>query len=164
MWRCLLFMNKIRQKKIIPEIICLISGIALSIVGLYYFHMQYLCYEYTVLQFILAVVVCLGGALLSIPLSRNAGKKKTIINAVITAFTLWVALVGLMLLINGIIGNGELNQEALIIPVSLSFIIATVLVFLCVFVLHLASFFTNLCSYFIFVMCLYMFSVCLQSG
>ncbi len=121
------------MKKIISEIICLISGIALSIVGLYYFHMQYLCYEYTPLQFILAVVVCLGGALLSIPLSRNAGKKKIVMNAVITALVLAVVLVGLMLLINSIIGNGELNQIALIIPVYLSFIITTVLVFLCIF-------------------------------
>ncbi len=121
------------MKKIISEIICLISGIALSIVGLYYFHMQYLCYEYTPLQFILAVVVCLGGALLSIPLSRNAGKKKTVMNAVITALVLAVVLVGLMLLINSIIGNGKLNQIALIIPVYLSFIITTVLVFLCIF-------------------------------
>ncbi len=126
-------MKKVYQKKIISEIICLISGIALSIVGLYYFHMQYLCYEYTPLQFILAVVVCLGGALLSIPLSRNTGKKKIVMNAVITALIYAVVLVGLMFLINGIIGNGELNLLALIIPVYLSFIITTILVFLCIF-------------------------------
>ncbi len=54
-------------------------------------------------------------------------------NAVITALVLAVVLVGLMLLINGIIGNGELNQIALIIPVYLSFIITAVLVFLCIF-------------------------------
>ena len=125
-------MKKTLQKKIIPEIICLVSGVALSIVGLYYFHMQYLCYEYTALQFILAVVVCLGGALLSVPLSRNAGKKKKVMNAVITAFTLAVVLVGVMLLINGIMGNGELNQIALIVPVYLSFVITTVLVLLCI--------------------------------
>ena len=77
------FMNKTFKKKIISEIICLVSGLALSIVGLYYFHMQYLCYEYTALQFILAVVVCLGGALLSIPLSRSTGKNKRVKNAVI---------------------------------------------------------------------------------
>ncbi len=126
-------MKKICQKKIISDIICFISGIALSIVGLYYFHMQYLCYEYTVLQFILAVVVCLGGALLSLPLSKNADKKKTVRNSVLTALVFAVVLVGLMLLINGIVGNGELNQIGLIIPVYLSFIITTVLVFLCVF-------------------------------
>ncbi len=126
-------MKKICQKKIISDIICLISGIALSIVGLYFFHMQYLCYEYTVLQFVLAVVVCLGGALLSLPLSKNAGKKKTVMNAVITSLVFAVVLVGLMFLINGIIGNGELNLLALIIPVYLSFIITTVLVFLCFF-------------------------------
>ncbi len=126
-------MKKAFQNKIVSELVALVSGIVLSIVGLYYFHMQYLCYEYTVLQFILAVVVCLGGALLILPLSRNAGKKKTIMNAVITAFTLAVVLIGLMLLINGIIGNGELNLIALIIPVYLSFIITTVLAFLGVF-------------------------------
>lgn len=115
------------------RIICLIFGVALSIVGLYYFHMQYLCYEYTPLLFILAVVVSLGGALLSLPLSKNAGKKKAVKNAVITALVFAFALVGLMLLINGIIGNGELNQTALIIPVYLTFIITTILVFLCIF-------------------------------
>ncbi|MBR4051239.1 MAG: right-handed parallel beta-helix repeat-containing protein [Clostridia bacterium] len=126
-------MKKSRQKKIISEIICLFIGIIFSIVGLYYFHMQYLCYEYTPLQFILAVVVCFGGALLSIPLSRNAGKKKTVINAVITALVFAIVLIGLMLLTNAVIGNGELNQIALIIPVYLSFIMITVLAFLCVF-------------------------------
>jgi uncharacterized membrane protein YadS len=85
--------------------------------------MQYLCYEYTPLQFILAFAVCLGGALLSLPLSKNTEKKKTVKNAVITALFFAVILVGLMLLINGIIGNGELNTLALIIPVYLSFII-----------------------------------------
>ncbi len=126
-------MKKIFKKKIIPEIICLISGVTLSIVGLYYFHMQYLCYEYTALQFILAVVVCLGGALLSLPLSKNAEKKKKIKNALITSLVFAITLVGFMLLINGIIGNGELNQIALIIPVYLSFIIINVLIILCIF-------------------------------
>ncbi len=126
-------MKKQLQKKIIPEIICLISGIVLSIVGLYYFHMQYLCYEYTILQFILAVVVCLGGALLSIPLSKNTEKKRTVKNAVITASVFAIMLVALMLLINCIIGNNELNQIALVIPVYLSFITVTVLVLLCIF-------------------------------
>ncbi|MBR2957390.1 MAG: right-handed parallel beta-helix repeat-containing protein, partial [Clostridia bacterium] len=37
------------------------------------------------------------------------------------------------LLTNAVIGNGELNQIALIIPVYLSFIITTVLTFLCIF-------------------------------
>ncbi len=115
------------------RIICLILGVALSIVGLYYFHMQYLCYEYTPLLFILAVVVSLGGALLSLPLSNNAGKKKVVKNAVITALVFAVVLIGLMLLINAVIGNGELNQTALIIPVYLSFIITTILVFLCIY-------------------------------
>ena len=76
------------EKALKPKIsgtICLILGIAFAIVGLYYYHMQYLCYEYTPLQFILAFVVCLGGVLLSLPLSKNAGKKKKVKNAVITA-------------------------------------------------------------------------------
>ncbi len=126
-------MKKVFQKKIISEIICLILGISLSIVGLYYFHQQYLCYEYTVLQFILALAVCLGGALLALPLNKKADKKKAVINAAITASVFAAILVGLMLLINGIIGNGELNQIALIIPVYLSFIVTTVLVILCIF-------------------------------
>lgn len=126
-------MKKLFQKKIVSDIICLFLGVALTIVGLYYFHMQYLCYEYTPLQFILAFVVCLGGVLFSLPLSKNAGKKKKVKNAVITALIFAFALVGLMLLINGIIGNGELNQIALIVPVYLSFIFTTVLVFLCIF-------------------------------
>ncbi len=126
-------MKKILQKKIISEIICFISGISLSIVGLYYFHMQYLCYEFTALQFILAVVVCIGGAVLSLPLSKNTDKKKKTMNAVITALIFAFVLVGLMLLINGIIGNGELNQHALIVPVYLSFFITTVLVLLCIY-------------------------------
>lgn len=126
-------MKKQLQKKIIPEIICFVLGICLTITGLYYFHMQYLCYEYTPLQFILGFVVCLGGALLSLPLNRKSDKKKTVKNAVITALFFAVVLVGLMLLINCIIGNGELNFVALIIPVYLSFIITTVLVLLCIF-------------------------------
>ena len=126
-------MNNKCQKRKIAEIICFISGIAFSIVGLYYFHMQYLCYRYTVLQFILATVVCLGGALLSIPLSRNSGKRKTAMNAAISALVFGVLLVGVMLLINSIIGNGELNQIALIVPVYLSFIAVTLLVLLSIF-------------------------------
>ena len=121
-----------KKDKIISNIICLILGIALSIVGLYYFHMQYLCYEYTALQFILAVVVCLGGALLSVSLSPKTDKKKTVKNAVVTVLVLAFILVGLMLVINAVIGNGELNQIALIVPVYLSFIALTVLVLLCI--------------------------------
>ena len=34
----------------ISGIICLVLGVAFVIVGLYYYHMQYLCYEYTPLQ------------------------------------------------------------------------------------------------------------------
>lgn len=125
-------MEKVHYKKIISETVCLVLGILLSMIGLYYFHMQYLCYRYTALLFILAVVVCLGGALLSLPLCKSKNKKKRFLNSVYIALIFAVILVGLMLLINGIIGNGELNQIALIIPVYLSFIIITVLVFLCI--------------------------------
>ena len=125
-------MKKIFNNKIMAGIIYLVSGIVLSMAGLYYFHLQYLCYEYTALQFILAVAVCLGGALLSIPLCKNTDKKKTVKNAVITASVFAFILVGVMLIINIIIGNGELNQLALIVPVYLSFIAVTVLVLLCI--------------------------------
>ena len=125
-------MKKEYQKKITAEIICFVSGVALSIIGLYYYHMQYLCYEYTPLQFIIAAAVCIGGALLSVPIGKNSEKKKTVKNAVVTALVYAFVLVGLMLLINGVIGNGELNRIALVIPVYLSFIITTVLAVFCV--------------------------------
>ena len=118
----------LKLKTFFTIILCLISGILLSIVGLYYFHMQYLCYKYTPLLFILAVAVCLGGALLSIPLN----KKKTVKNAVVTASVFAVVLIGFMLIINAFIGNGELNQIALVVPVYLSFIAVTILVLLCI--------------------------------
>ena len=72
----------------ISEAICLVLGIAFAIVGLYYFHMQYLCFEYTPLQFILGFVVCLGGALLSIPLSKKTDKKKKNIECSLDGFGL----------------------------------------------------------------------------
>ena len=116
----------------ISEAICLVLGIAFAIVGLYYFHMQYLCFEYTPLQFILGFVVCLGGALLSIPLSKKADKKKTVIKAVLTALVFAFVLVGLMFLINAVIGSGELELAAMVIPVYLTFIITAVMALFCV--------------------------------
>ncbi|MBR3781195.1 MAG: hypothetical protein IKK63_08360, partial [Clostridia bacterium] len=113
--------------------ICLVLGIAFAIVGLYYFHMQYLCFEYTPLQFILGFVVCLGGALLSIPLSKKTDKKKTALNAVLTALAFALVLIGLMFLINAVIGSGELELAAMVIPVYLTFIITSVMSLLCVF-------------------------------
>ena len=115
-----------------PKIICLVLGIAFAIVGLYYYHMQYLCYEYTPLQFILGFVVCLGGALLSIPLSKKADKKKTALKAALTALVFAFVLVGLMFLINAVIGSGELEMAAMVIPVYLTFIITSVMALLCV--------------------------------
>ena len=113
--------------------ICLVLGIAFAIVGLYFYHMQYLCFEYTPLQFILGVVVCLGGALLSIPLSKKTDKKKTVLNAVLTALVFALVLIGLMFLINAVIGSGELELAAMVIPVYLIFISTSVMALLCVF-------------------------------
>ncbi len=125
-------MNK-DSKTTIYGTICLVVGMAFAIVGLYYFHMQYLCFEYTPLQFILGFVVCLGGALLSIPLSKKTDKKKTALNAVLTAFVFALVLIGLMFLINAVIGSGELKLAALVIPVYLTFIITSVMALLCMF-------------------------------
>ncbi len=124
------------MKKNLKSKICgtifLVLGMAFAIVGLYYYHMQYLCFEYTPLQFILGVVVSLGGALLSIPLSKKTDKKKIALNAVLTALVFAVILMGLMFLINAVIGNGELELAALVIPVYLTFIITAVMASLCV--------------------------------
>ena len=117
----------------ISEAICLVFGIAFAIIGLYYFHMQYLCYEYTPLQFILGFAVCLGGALLSIPLSKKTDKKKTVLSAVLTASVFALVLIGLMFLINAVIGSGDLELAAMVIPVYLTFIITSVMALLCVF-------------------------------
>ena len=120
-------------KSKISGAICLVLGIAFAIVGLYYFHMQYLCYEYTPLQFILGFVVCLGGALLSVPLSKKTEKKKTVLNAVFTALVFAFVLIGLMFMINAVIGSGELELAAMVIPVYLTFTITSVMALLCVF-------------------------------
>ncbi len=112
-------------------IIFLVLGVAFAIVGLYYYHMQYLCFEYTPLQFILGFVVCLGGALLSIPLNKKANKKKKALNAALTAFVFAAVLVGLMFLINAVIGSGELELAAMVIPVWLTFIITSAMALLC---------------------------------
>lgn len=121
-------MKKIFIKDTIIKILCLVFGISLSLIGLYFFHKQYLCYEYTPLLFILALVVCLGTQLLSLPLSE---KKKNLRAAVTKRITALV-LVGGMFLINLIIGNSMLNLIALIVPVYLTFIIITVLALLCI--------------------------------
>lgn len=122
-------MKKIFQNKKIKGILCLISGIVLSLVGLYFFHMQYLCYRYTPLLFILALVVCLGAELLSLPISE----KKKALYCTLTEAVVALVLVGGMLAINAVIGNGELNSAALYIPVYLTFIIITVLAIVCIF-------------------------------
>ena len=65
--------------------------------------------------------------MLSIPLRKKAGKKKTVLNAVVTALVFAVVLIGLMFLINAIIGSGDLELTALVIPVYLTFIITSVM-------------------------------------
>lgn len=71
-------MKKQAKNRTILSVIFLISGIALSVVGIYFFHMQYLCYRYTLLRFILGAVICLGGALISLPPGKSGDKKKTV--------------------------------------------------------------------------------------
>ena len=69
------------------RILFLIFGIALSVVGLYFYHQQYLCYEYTPLLFILGVVVSMGCALLSVPIhiKDEGNKKKIALKSVVAA-------------------------------------------------------------------------------
>lgn len=116
------------NKKIF-QILQLIFSVVLSIVGLYFFHKQYLCYEYTPLLFILAVVVCLGVGLLSLPITKVNKPLKAVIAGLAVAFV----LVGLMLLINEIKGNGELISTGLYVPVNLTFIITCIFAVICIF-------------------------------
>ena len=95
-------MKILRKKKTIAELVCLVFGIVLSIVGLYFFHQQYLCYTYTPLLFILGVVVCLGSSLISLAISiaKDENKKVKTKRALITALVVALALLGLMVIIN----------------------------------------------------------------
>ena len=126
-------MKKLCEKKKISQIVCFVLGIVLSVVGLYYFHMQYLCYEYTPLLFVLAVIVCLGGALLSVPMGKNCDRKTTALKSVVTAGVFALVLIGGMFLINGIINSGNLELIAMIIPVYITFVLTTILALVCVF-------------------------------
>ena len=128
-------MEKIKNsKKIICEILCFVLGIACSIVGLYYYHFQYLCYRYTPLLFILAVVVCLGSALLALCISvaKNKDKKAKIKNSLLSALVVAIILLVVTFIINLIIGKGVFQLVGLIVPVYLTFIITAVLTVLCV--------------------------------
>lgn len=120
-------MKKSVNKKLLLQLISLITGIVFTIVGLYFYHMQYLCYEYTVLQFVLALVVCIGGALLAMPLSIGKGKKKTALTAVVSGLVFGAVLVGLMFILNAIFGKGSLDSMGLHIPVYLIFTLTAVL-------------------------------------
>ncbi len=120
--------SNIGNKKIF-QIIQFVLGVAFSIAGLYFFHKQYLCYDYTPLLFILAVTVCLGAALLSLPITKT----KKSLKALLTGFFVSVILVGLMLIINAIKGNGELISAGLYIPVNLTFIITCIITLICIF-------------------------------
>lgn len=129
-------MEKIKNsKKIICEILCFVLGIACSLIGLYYYHFQYLCYRYTPLLFILAIVVCLGSALLSLCISvaKNNDKKAKIKNSVFPALLVAIILLVVTFIINLIVGKGEFQLVGLIVPVYLTFVITAVLTVVCVF-------------------------------
>ena len=68
------------MKKNLKSKICgtifLVLGMAFAIVGLYYYHMQYLCFEYTPLQFILGVGFPLGERYFPYPLAKKQIKRK----------------------------------------------------------------------------------------
>ena len=126
-------MEKIKNsKKIICEILCLVIGIAMSVVGLYFYHPQYLCYEYTPLLFILGVVSALGCGLISVPIhiSKSNSKKQIVLKASLVALLVVLIIIGLMLLINLVAGNMELYSA--VICVSLTGIVTAVLSFIAV--------------------------------
>ena len=120
--------SKCRDKKTYP-ILQLILGIVLSIIGLYFYHKQYLCYEYTPLLFILGFVVCFGVTLLSLPIIKVNKPLK----AVFTGFSVAFILVGLMLLINFVKGSGELISSGLYIPVNLTYIVTCIFSLTCIY-------------------------------
>ena len=126
-------MEKIKNsKKIICEILCLVLGIAMSVVGLYFYHPQYLCYEYTPLLFILGVVSALGCGLISVSIniSKSNSKKQIVLKAFSVALFVVLIIIGLMLLINLVAGNMELYSA--VICVSLTGIVTAVLSFIAV--------------------------------
>ena len=128
-------MEKVKSsKKFVCEILCFVFGIVLSLVGLYFYHQQYLCYEYTPLLFILGVVVCLGGSLLSLSLSitKNETKNAKIKKSLITAVAIAISLLGLMFLLNLVIGKGELTDIGLFVPVYVTFAVTAFLVVVCI--------------------------------
>ena len=128
-------MEKVKSsKKFVCEILCFVFGIVLSLVGLYFYHQQYLCYEYTPLLFILGVVVCLGGSLLSLSLSitKNETKNAKIKKLLITAVAIAISLLGLMFLLNLAIGKGELTDIGLFVPVYITFAVTAFLVVVCI--------------------------------
>ncbi len=129
-------MEKIKSnKKFICEILCLVLGVVLSIVGLYFYHQQYLCYEYTALLFILGVAVSLVTGLfpLVLGIAQNKEKKVKIKNVVVTSLVVAFILLGLMLVINLVLGEEELSDFGLILPVYLTFVVITSFVILCIF-------------------------------
>lgn len=127
-------MKPFPPKKNVIEVICLVSGIVLSMVGLYFYHMQYLCYEYTPLLFILGAVVCIGNALLTglYSFKKNPAKKHITKNVIVDVIASAVSLIGLIFILNAIIGNGELELISMTISVYITFIETAVLSFLCI--------------------------------
>ncbi len=135
-------MGKIQKKNVMSVVktVIVIFAFVLSIVGLYFYHQQYLCFEYTPLQFILGALVSVVGAAISVPIGilRKWNKKKIIIFFMLTAVAIALLLIGLMFLINAIIGKGQLSMFALVIPVCISFLAIVLLT-----EFYLASFLKN---------------------
>lgn len=128
-------MKKIFKGKLFLRILLLVLGVGLSVTGLYLYHQQYLCFEYTPLLFILGVVVSLGCALIASAVRLNSGdtKKQIALKSVLVAAVVAVVLVGGMFIINGAAGNGVMELVALVVPVYAAFIITTILSLICIF-------------------------------
>lgn len=103
------------MKKMLPKILCLALGIVMSVVGLYLYHPQYLCYEYTPLLFILGAVSALGCGLISVPVFACEGvsKKKVAVKALGISGLVAMVIIGLMLIMNLIAGNMELSSAVI---------------------------------------------------
>ena len=124
-------MGKIQKKSVMSVVkpALAIISLALMMVGLYFFHQQYLCYEYTPLLFILGVLVALVGAIPTALICSLKGisKKRTALFSALATGVLAFVLIGIMFIINAIIGKGVLHLIAVVIPVYISFIITVVL-------------------------------------
>lgn len=107
----------------------LIFGAALCVVGIVFFHGEYLAWENIPLLFVLTAVSMFGCAIISLVTCLNAGlsKKKTAAAAVGAALIFAVLLWGLTFFINVIIGKEQLNLLAVNIASAVLLIYAGVL-------------------------------------